>query len=433
MEFPDAETVDAALPERSFPAFARVSYEPETPELGDVDDATRDAVTSLPLTAVPAGGTVAVAVGSRGIHDSRSIAETVVAVLSAAGYDPVVVPAMGSHGGATAEGQRRTLAGLGITEESIECPIDARMETEIVGTTNRGQDVPVATAALDADGIVAINRVKPHTNFSGRVESGLSKLLTVGLGKRAGARAFHEAALTHGYVDTIERTLAVVQEHAPVIGGIAIVENFRDRTARIEGVAASELPDAETRLLERAREYLPTLPVDDLDILVVEEIGKDVSGSGMDTNVIGRYGVVNASDPPAPDIDRIVALGLTEATHGNGHGIGLADLTTVEVASALDLEQMYTNALTSGSLSRSAVPVALPTERHALRAAAGTIGQYDPADTRIAWLRDTGHLSSFRISEALVDEVGDAVTVERRERLTFDDGDAAFVPVDGDG
>ena len=431
MEFPDAETVDAALPERSFPAFAQVSYDPETPELGDVRGATRDAVASLPLTGIPTDGTVAVAVGSRGIHDIRSIAETVVSALSAAGYDPVVVPAMGSHGGATAEGQQRTLAGLGITEESLGCRIDARMETDVVGTTGRGQDVPVATAALESDGVVAINRVKPHTNFSGRVESGLSKLLTVGLGKRAGARAFHEAALTHGYVDTIERTLGVVREHAPVIGGVAIVENFRDRTAHVEGVAASSLPAAESRLLERAREYLPTLPVDDLDVLVVEEIGKDVSGSGMDTNVVGRYGVVNTSDPPTPDIDRIVALGLTEVTHGNGHGIGLADLTTADVAAALDLKGMYTNALTSGSLSRSAIPVALPTERHALRAAVGTVGQYDPADARIAWLRDTGHLTSFRLSEALVDEVGDAVTVERRERLRFEDGEAAFVPVDG--
>ena len=430
MEFPDAATVDAALPERSFPTFARVSYRPETPELDDSRGAARDAVLSLPLAEVPTGGTVAVAVGSRGIHNIQPIVETVVAALSAAGYEPIVVPAMGSHGGATASGQRRTLAGLGITEESIECRIDARMQTEIVGTTDRGQAVPVATAALESDGIIAINRVKPHTNFSGRVESGLSKLLTVGLGKRAGARAFHEAALTHGYVDTIERTLAIVRDYAPVLGGVAIVENFHDRTAHVEAVAAPKLPDAETRLLERARAYLPTLPFDDLDVLVIEEIGKDVSGSGMDTNVIGRYGVVNATDPPTPDIDRIVALGVTEATHGNGHGIGLADLTTVDVAAALDLEQMYTNALTSGSLSRSSIPVALPTEQHALKAAVGTIGQYDPDDTRIAWLRDTGHLSSFRISEALADEVGDAVTVERREHLTFEDGDAAFRAVD---
>ena len=430
MEFPDAETVDAALPEVTFPTFARVSYDPETPALDDVRGRTRDAVASLPLSGVPGGGTVAVGLGSRGIHDIRPIAETVITALSAAGYEPVVIPAMGSHGGSTAEGQRRTLAALGLTEDALGCRIDARMEAEVVGTTDRGHEVPVATAALEADGIVVVNRVKPHTNFSGRVESGLSKMLTVGLGKRAGARAFHEAALTHGYVDTIERALDVVRANAPVIGGVAVVENFRDRTAHVEGVAAGDLPDAEADLLERAEEYLPTLPFDDLDALVVEEVGKDVSGSGMDTNVIGRYGVVNASDPTTPDIDRIAVLGLTAATHGNGHGIGLADVTTADVATELDLDQMYTNALTSGSLSRSSVPVVLPSDRHALRAAVATAGRYDPDDARIAWVRDTAHLSSFRVSEALLDEVDDTVTVERRERLTFDDGDPGFESVD---
>ena len=430
MEFPDAETVDTALPEVTFPTFARVSYDPETPALDDVRGRTRDAVASLPLSGVPGGGTVAVGLGSRGIHDIRPIAETVITALSAAGYEPVVIPAMGSHGGSTAEGQRRTLAALGLTEDALGCRIDARMEAEVVGTTDRGHEVPVATAALEADGIVVVNRVKPHTNFSGRVESGLSKMLTVGLGKRAGARAFHEAALTHGYVDTIERALDVVRDNAPVIGGVAVVENFRDRTAHVEGVAAGDLPDAEADLLERAEEYLPTLPFDDLDALVVEEVGKDVSGSGMDTNVIGRYGVVNAADPTTPDIDRIVALGLTDATHGNGHGIGLADVTTADVATELDLDQMYTNALTSGSLSRSSVPVVLPSDRHALRAAVATAGRYDPDDARIAWVRDTAHLSSFRVSEALLDEVDDTVTVERRERLTFDDGDPGFESVD---
>ena len=429
MEFPDAGLVDAALPEVRFPTFARVSYAPETPEIDDVRAAARDALGSLSFSTVPAGGTVAVGLGSRGITDVRPIAETVVAELSAAGYDPVVVPAMGSHGGATAAGQRRTLAALGLTEEALGCRIDARTDAEVVGTTDRGHAVPVATAALDADGIVVLNRVHPHTNFSGRIESGVSKMLTVGLGNRAGARAFHEAAATHGYVDTIERALDVVRAAAPVVGGVAIVENFHDRTAAVEGIPAGDLPDAETGLLDRVREWLPTLPVDDLDALVIEAIGKDVSGSGMDSNVTGRYGVSNAADPETPAIDRIAVLGLTEATHG----IGLADVTTADVAADLDLGEMYTNALTSGSLSRSAVPVVLPSDRHALRAAVATAGRYDPGDARIAWLRDTAHLSSFRVSEALVDAVAglDAVTVERRERLTFDDGTAGFEPADG--
>jgi hypothetical protein len=407
-----------------------LTYGPDTPEVDDVRGASRDAVGSLPLSEVPAGGTIAVGVGSRGIHDIALIARTVVAELSAAGYDPVVVPAMGSHGGASAEGQRRTLAGLGLTEETLGCPIDARMDTVTLGTTDRGQSIPIAKAALEADGIVVINRVKPHTNFSGTLESGLCKMLTVGLGKQAGARTFHEAAISHGYVDTIERALDVVRSNAPVIGGVGIVENFHDRPAHIEGIPAPDLPETEAGLLRRAKEYLPTLPFDDLDVLVVEEIGKDVSGSGMDTNVVGRYRVLNAVEPGSPDIDRIVALGLTDATHGNGHGIGLADLTTTDVAAELDLDQMYTNALTSGSLSRSAIPVALPSPSHALRAAVGSLGQYRPDEARLAWIQDTARLSSFRVSEALVSEVGEAVTIDQREKLTFEEGEAAFVPVE---
>jgi len=430
MDFPDAETVDAALSERTLPTFARVSYDPPTPELDDVRGATREAVASLPLGDVPDGGTVAVGLGSRGIDAIDRIAGTVVEALSDRGYDPVVVPAMGSHGGATPAGQRRTLASLGVTEETLGGPIDARMATDCVGTTDRGHEVHVANAALDADGILVVNRVKAHTNFTGRVESGLCKMLAVGLGKRAGAGAFHDAALADGYVETIERALDVIRANAPVLGGVAVVENFYDETAIVEGIPAGDLPAAEERLLERSKRYMPTLPFDDLDVLVVEEIGKDVSGTGMDTNVVGRYRVLNAADPETPDIDRIVVLGLTEATHGNGHGIGLADLTTTDVANELDLDQMYTNALTSGSLSKSHLPLALPSDRHAIQAAVDSIGAYDPETARIAWIRDTGHLSSFRISEALCEEAGDPLAVERRERLAFDeDGSPTFSPL----
>nr|WP_234403521.1 lactate racemase domain-containing protein [Halarchaeum acidiphilum] len=196
MDFPDSETVDAVLDSLSFPSFATVRYEPATPELDDVAGATRESVDALPLDAVPAGGTVAVGLGSRGIHGIRNIARTVVADLDARGYDPVVVPAMGSHGGATAEGQRETLAGIGLIDEALGCPIDARMDTVTLGTTEAGHEVPFSTAAMEAAGIVVVNRVKAHTNFTGRFESGLCKMLAVGLGKQAGARAVHDAALT---------------------------------------------------------------------------------------------------------------------------------------------------------------------------------------------------------------------------------------------
>jgi len=430
MEFPDEATVDAALSTPDLPPLARVRQRPDTPEVGEPGAAARAAVADLPLGRVPAGGTVGVGVGSRGVHAVDEMVTAVVDELRDRGYDPVVIPAMGSHGGATADGQRRTLAELGVSEEAVGCPVDARMDTTVVGESALGHDVPVATAALETDGYLVCNRVKPHTNFRGRFESGLTKMATIGLGKRPGAAVAHEVALSEGYVPTVEGMFEVVRSATPLLGGVAVVENFEDRTARVEGVAAADLPDAEAPLLETAYEQLPTLPFEDLHVLVVERIGKDVSGAGMDTNVVGRYEVLNADDPPTPDVDRIAVLGLTEATHGNGQGIGLADVTTTAVAGALDLAETYTNALTSGSLAKARLPVALPTERQAVAAAVGSVGRYDADTLRLAWIRDTGHLTSFRASPALLEDAPDALAVEGWEALRFEDGAAAFEPTD---
>jgi hypothetical protein len=430
MRFPDSDVVDAALADPSLPRFARVRYDPETPTLDDVTGRARAELDALPLAELPTGATVAVGLGSRGIHDVVPIARAVVDELRTRGFDPVVVPAMGSHGGATAEGQRETLAGIGLTEDALDCPIDARMETTTLGESSVGASVPFSAAALAADGIVVVNRVKAHTNFTGRFESGLTKMSTIGLGKRAGARAAHERALDEGYVPVIEAAFEVVRGSTPLLGGLAVVENFHDRTAAVEGIPAAALPDAEEPLKADADAYMPTLPYDDLDVLVVDRIGKDVSGAGMDTNVIGRYRLLNATDPASPSIDRIVVRGLTEATHGNGNGIGLADLTTRAAVEDLDLDQVYTNALTSNSLRKATIPVVLPDDERAVAAALSTIGTYDPATVRMAWIRDTGHLSTFRVSEALAREAPDAVEVESWLSLSFVDGDPTFEPID---
>jgi hypothetical protein len=424
MEFPDPETIAGTLDPVEFPGFATVEYDPPAPELGDPAAVAREAVGELPLSDLEAGASVAVGLGSRGITDILPIARATIDELRERGFEPVVVPAMGSHGGATPEGQRETLAGIGLTGEALGCPIDTRMETEPVD----GDDEPMhlARAALEADAILAVNRVKPHTNFDGAVESGICKMLAVGFGKHRGARAFHRRALDRGYVPVLIDALERIVGSTTVLGGVAIVENFHDRTARIEGIPTSALPDREADLLERAREGMPTLPFDALDVLVVDRIGKDVSGAGMDTNVIGRYEVLNAEDPETPEIDRIVVRGLTEATHGNGQGIGLADLTTVDVIESLDLDQVYTNALTSSSLSKARLPVALPTDELALVAAVSTTGSYDPTSIRIAWIEDTGHLSRFRVSEALAEDPPEHCSIDRRERLVFEDGTPRF-------
>jgi hypothetical protein len=405
-----------------------VRYAPDTPELDDPAAAARTELDALPLETLDAGATVAVGLGSRGIHDILPVARAVIDELRRRGFEPVVVPAMGSHGGATAEGQRRTLAGIGLTEEALDCPIDASMETTVLGDSAIGAPVPFSTAALAADGVLVINRVKAHTNFTGRFESGLTKMATVGLGKQPGAKATHEPALTEGYVPVLAAAYEVVREEAPLLGGVAIVENFHDRTALVEGVAAADLPDAEEPLKERADAYMPTLPYDDIDVLVVDEIGKDVSGAGMDTNVVGRFQVLNTDDPQTPDISRIVVRGLTEATHGNGNGIGLADITTQSAVDELDLDQVYTNALTSGSLSKARLPVVLPDDELALDAALSTIGRYDPESVRVVWIRDTAHLSEFRVSGALAADPPAGVEVEAEETLRFEDGRPVFEP-----
>jgi hypothetical protein len=431
MEFPDADAIREAVGTVSFPRFAAVRYEPPAPTVDDPAAVARDELERLPLDSVPSGGTVAVGLGSRGVTDVVPVAVAVVTGLRDRGLDPVAVPAMGSHGGASAEGQRRTLASLGLTEDALGCPVDARMDTVTVGDV-RGTPVHLAAAAAEADAFLVVNRVKPHTNFTGAVESGLCKMTAIGLGKRAGAAAIHERAFEDGYVPAIVDAVETIRSSSPAafLGGVALVENFYEETARVAGVSAADLPGAEADLLELAREQMATLPFDDLDVLVVDELGKDVSGTGMDTNVVGRYGVLGSDDPEAPSVDRVVVRGLTDATHGNGHGIGLADLTTTDAVASLDLGQMYENALTSGSLARDSIPVALPTDELAVTAACTTAGPYDPETARIAWIRDTSHLSTVRVSEALAADVAerDHLTVDRWEELTFEGGTPRFVP-----
>ena len=438
MYAPDEAVIDAALDPVAFPTFVDVRYDPPQPELDDPTATASRELDRLPLDSLPPDSTVAIGVGSRGISDIVPIVEAVVDGLRSRDFDPLIVPAMGSHGGATAEGQHQTLAALGLTEARLGCPIDSRMDATRIGETELGQSVFTADAALDADAILVVNRVKPHTSFEGPIESGLCKMAVVGLGKRPGAAAYHETAVVEGYVEALTTAFEIVRTETPLLGGVGIVENAAERTATVRGIPTDDLPDAETELLSMAKSGLATLPFDDLDLLVIDEIGKDVSGTGMDTNVVARTPMLGASGPETPEIKRIFVRGVTDATHGNAHGIGLADLTTTAVIERLDLDAMYTNALTSGSLELDRIPMALPTDELALRAAVSTIGPYDPETVRIAWIQDTLSLSRFRISDGLAEDVIDAdqspkadrFTIEGRSRLVFEDGSASFE--DGD-
>jgi len=412
----------------SLPPFYTASRSQTRPAISDVPSRISHATNQLPLMRLDDGASIAIGVGSRGIQSLPTIVETVSIALSERGFDPVIIPAMGSHGGATADGQRQKLADLGITEESVGCAIDAHIKTQCIGDTLSGHPVHFATAALDADGVIVLNRIKPHTNFSGTVESGLSKMIAVGLGKQRGAEAFHTAALQQGYVTTIRQFIDVIQAEPELelLGGIGVVENRQHELAVIESIPGRTLPEAEESLLEIAYDELPTLPVSDLDLLVINEIGKDISGTGMDTNVIGRYGVVSADDPSKPNIDRIVVLGLTEETQGNAHGIGLADLTTTAVLQSADLEKMYTNALASSSLTRSKLPIGLPSREDALVAGVQSTGVSDVSAIRMAVIEHTNSVSPCLISADIKSDlsqdsrwsVSDTSSLPNNEKIT---------------
>jgi hypothetical protein len=430
-EFPSRADVDRLLDPRPLPGFVRVRYDPPTTALADPPAAVRSALDRLDLDALDPGATVAIGVGSRGIHGLDDLVRAVVSALDDRGLAPVVVPAMGSHGGATAEGQREVLASLGVTEERTGAPIDARMETEQIAEPTVGDTpypVHVSRAALGADAVVLLNRVKPHTNFDGRIESGLAKMLVVGLGKQRGANAFHATALVEGYVPAIEAGFSVLADRLDLLGGVAIVENVHEETALVESVPSASILEREPELLKRARAEMATLPVDELDLLVVDELGKEISGSGMDTNVIGRYRVLNAPDPDTPAIDLIYVRGLSAKTGGNANGIGLADLTRQAAVDQFDVNKMYANALTSGSLAKAQLPVVAPDDERALRIALSALGSPDPDAVRIGWIENTQALGELYVSTAVVDDLPDAASVEETVALTFEDGTASFVP-----
>ncbi|MDQ2073214.1 DUF362 domain-containing protein [Haloarcula sp. NS06] len=429
MNFPDRGDVDALIDPQPLPNFARVQYEPETAAVDDPSTAARAELDRLDFDGLESGATVAVAVGSRGIHHIDDIAEAVVKAVRDRGFEPVIVPAMGSHGGATPEGQREVLESLGVTESRLDAPIDARMDTAQVDTVTVGDTafpVHVSTAAQEADAVVVVNRVKPHTNYSGRIESGLAKMTVVGLGKQHGAKAFHSTAIKEGYVEALEAALPVVESALPLVGGVALVENFHEETAHVEAIPAGSFTDREPALLEQAYDEMATLPVNDIDLLVVDELGKDVSGAGMDTNVIGRYRVLNAPDPDEPSIKLLYARGLTEATKGNGNGIGLADITRQAALDQLDLQKTYANALTSGSTAKAKLPLVAPDDEFAIRTALSGLGGYDPDTVRIVWIQTTQDLSTLHVSEPLVDELPAAAEVTDFESLAFPDGTASF-------
>jgi hypothetical protein len=423
-------TVLGACGDWDLPALGVVEqcWETDPLPIGTIPHAAADAVGSFALGDVPDGGDVAVGVGSRGIANLPRLVRGVVSGLEARGYDPFVFPAMGSHGGATAAGQRAKLDALGVSAASVGCELRATMAVTEIGRTPT-HDLPVVADAnaAAADAIVPINRVKPHTDFDGDVESGLSKMLVIGMGKQRGAKVAHEGAVNWSFREMVPRLAAIILDELPVVGGVAVVEDQHDDTAVVEGVPPSAFLEREAHLLERASEIMPTLPFDELDLLIVDRMGKDISGPGMDTNVIGRRGYGFEGEPASPAIKRIFVRSLTASSQGNAAGIGMADFVHRDLVADADPEKAVINAITASTPRAVRVPPTVATDRAGFVAGVSTVGVASADDIRVARVTDTMRLERLYASPALVEEArdrDDLRVVSEPKPVAFDeDGD----------
>jgi hypothetical protein len=344
------------------------------------------------------GSVVAVAVGSRGISNLAAIVRGVVTKLKEAGAEPFITPAMGSHGGATDGGQIEVLKHRGITEDSVGAPIKATMEVINLGEVD-GVPLFIDRLAYDADGIVLINRIKPHTEFSGPTESGLIKMLGIGLGNHIGAEHYHRAAMTHGFYKIISTIGSALLNRLNILFGVALVENQEHRTAMLRMVPARQIVPIESQLLEKAREYMPKIPVNEIDLLIIDEMGKDISGAGIDPKVVGRAICSWADTEPWPKISRIFVRDLTEATEGHAAGLGMVDFTTERLVEKIDMQTTAVNALASCCPEEGKIPMNFPSDRQAIAAALMTIRPHTPEDLRIVHIKNTLELSSLSVSE----------------------------------
>ncbi len=402
IERPVYEELEEVLRGVELPRVALVEQRIETPPaLADIREGVREALGSVELPT----GTVAIGVGSRGVARIDEVVAALVEVLKEAGARPFVVPAMGSHGASSAEGQERVLAHLGVSEERVGCPVRATMETVKIGETPAGVEVFMDRNAHDeADSVIVVNRVKPHTAFRGTVESGPTKMLAIGLGKQRGAHSIHSAGWENIH-RTIPEAARVAVETGKVAFGLATVENAHEEPCKIAAIPAADLEAGEAPLLEEAKANLARLPFDEMDVLVIDEIGKNISGDGADPNVTGRYATTAASG--GPRVQRMVYLGLTEETGGNANGLGMADVVTERLVAAMDRPSTYMNALTSTTPAPVKIPMTMPTAELAIAAALTMCAGVDLAEARLVRIQNTLRLGRMWISEAMLEEAED--------------------------
>jgi hypothetical protein len=374
----------------------------DTPAIADVAAAAHAALAPvLARAGLRAGARVAVTAGSRGVARIDLILRGACDAVRDAGATPFLVAAMGSHGGGTGDGQRAMLAHLGVNERSVGAPIESEMDVVEVGTTAmHGIAVACDARAARADAIVVVGRVKPHTDFTGTIESGVLKMTAIGLGKAIGAARYHAAFARFGYEPIIREVAALLMERVPIVAGLAVVEDNRGGTNAVEAFAPDAIVAGEERLLLRARELMAKLPFAALDLLIVDRMGKNFSGTGMDTNVTGRAVNGRTQKVPEPVIRQLYVRELSEESGGNATGIGLADFCTRRLADAVDWNATYLNALTAAHPATVRLPVVCDNDRDAIRHALNAAGVEDTAHARVARIANTLHVESFTVSEA---------------------------------
>lgn len=397
------------------PKMAKVKVKFDNKKIEDLGSALKEKLQQEQIQKkIQPGMEIAIAVGSRGLDRLIELTAVSVQFLKELGAKPFIVPSMGSHGGATAEGQREVLAHLGVTEESVGCEIRSSMEVVKIGELPNGLPVYVDKFASEAEGIVVINRVKPHTAFRGPVESGIMKMISIGLGKQKGAEACHQMGFKY-MAENVPAMAKIIMEKTPVLFGVATVENAFDKVAVVEVLTPEEIVEKEPVLQKQAKELLPKLFFDQLDVLVIDEIGKNISGDGMDPNITGRYPTPYASG--GPDVNKMVVLDVTPQSEGNANGVGTADFTTQRLVDKMDIEVTYANGLTSTVVSPTKIATTLPNDKQTIQAAIKTCNILNFRNVKLVRIKNTLVLSEIEVSEALLEYVKQHPNMEQSSEL----------------
>lgn len=385
------------------PKMYRVHQKFPEEKIEEIEKTVREEMESKFGTASLAGKKIAVTAGSRGISHCAGILQEIIKFFKEKGAEPFVIPSMGSHGGGTVEGQMEVLRHLGLTPESLGAEFAAEMETVAAGHLSNGLPLYFSKAAMEADGIFLVNKIKPHADFKGEHESGLVKMLVIGLGKHKGCASLHKLGFEN-FPWALPEAAEIILKQAPVLGGLAIVDNAYDEPMVLEAVLPERLLERDRELLKLAKANMPCLKAREVDVLIIEEIGKNISGEGMDPNVTGRPGSGLNEGFTDIRIKNIVVLGTTGESGGNGAGLGMADITTLDCVRNLDLGIMYTNSITAGILGPSRLPIILNNDREAIRTAIKIAAPLHTDSPRIIWIKNTLELDEILVSEALLDE-----------------------------